>query len=266
MKRLFHTLTVFCAAGLLAALTACAGQAVSPETLPETSAETAGQAASSETSAEGSGEQETQSGEQKILIAYFTRLDNTAADVDAIIQGGGPYGSLGNSLEEADMDAVSSASITQIDGEVQGNVEAMARMIAEKTGGDLFSIQTAQNYPLNYDELIELGGEEKNQQARPELSTHVENMEDYDVIFLGYPNWWYDMPMAVYSFLEEYDLSGKTIIPFAASAGSGFSGTIASIQEIQPDAAVVEDGLHIPMGEVAEGQEQINAWIDELGI
>ena len=69
--------------------------------------------------------------------------------------------------------------------------------------------------------------------------------------------WWYDMPMAMYSFLEEYDLSGKTIIPFAASAGSGFSGTISAIQELQLNAAVVEDGLHIPMGDVAEGREQI---------
>ena len=91
-------------------------------------------------------------------------------------------------------------------------------------------------------------------------------MADYDVIFLGYPNWWYDMPMAMYSFLEEYDLSGKTIIPFAASAGSGFSGTISSIQELEPEAVVMENGLHIPMGDVANGQAEIETWISELGI
>lgn len=205
-------------------------------------------------------------GEPNILIAYFTRLDNTDATLEEIIQGGGPYGSLGDSLEDADVDAIASASITIMDGEAQGNVETMAQMIGSVTGGELFSIQTIQKYPVNYDELIDLGGAEKSQNARPELTTHVENMEKYDMIFLGYPNWWYDMPMAVYSFLEEYDLSGKTIIPFAASAGAGFSGTISTIQEMEPDATVVEDGLHIPMGDVAAGQEQIKEWISRLEI
>ena len=201
-----------------------------------------------------------------ILIAYFTRLDNTEATLDEIIQGGGPYGSLGDSFESADVDAIASASITVVNGQAQGNVETMAQIIQNTVGGDLFSIQTADSYPVNYDELIDLGGEEKSAAARPELSTQVENMADYDVIFLGYPNWWYDMPMAMYSFLEEYDLSGKTIIPFSASAGSGFSGTISSIQELEPEAVVMENGLHIPMGEVANGQAEIEAWISELGI
>lgn len=208
----------------------------------------------------------TDTGENNILIAYFTRLDNTDATLDEIVQGGGPYGSLGDSLEDADVDAITSASITMMDGEAQGNVETMAQMIASVTGGDLFSIQTAQKYPVNYDELIDLGGEEKSQNMRPELATHVENIDQYDVIFLGYPNWWYDMPMAIYSFLEEYNLSGKTIIPFATSAGSGFSGTISTIQEMQPNATVVEDGLHIPMGDVAGGREQIEEWISSLRI
>lgn len=186
--------------------------------------------------------------------------------MDEIVQGGGPYGYLGDSLEDADVDAIASASITVIDGETHGNVETMAQMIESVTGGCLFSIQTVQKYPVNYDELIELGREEKSQDARPELAANVENIEEYDVIFLGYPNWWYDMPMAMYSFLEEYDFSGKTIIPFVASAGSGFSGTISTIREMQPNATVVEEGLHIPMGDVAEGREQIEEWISGLKI
>ncbi len=209
---------------------------------------------------------ESTGADQNILIAYFTRLDNTDATLDEIIQGGGPYGSLGDSFESADVDAIVSASITVVNGQAQGNVETMAQMIQNTVGGDLFSIQTADSYPVNYDELIDLGGEEKSAAARPELSTQMENMADYDVIFLGYPNWWYDMPMAVYSFLKEYDLSGKTIIPFAASAGSGFSGTISSIQELGPGAVVMENGIYIPMGNVANGQAEIEAWISELGI
>lgn len=201
-----------------------------------------------------------------ILIAYFTRLDNTEATLDEIIQGGGPYGSLGNAFENAQVDAIASASITVVDGQAQGNVETMAQMIQSTVGGDLFSIQTVQSYPVDYNALIDLGGEEKATAARPELATHVENMAIYEVIFLGYPNWWYDMPMAVYSFLEEYDLSGKTVIPFTASAGSGFSGTIDSIRALQPQANIVDNGLHIAMGNVAGGMAEIESWIRELEI
>lgn len=257
MKKTISLLIVL--AALLAILTACSSSnndETSTVTPPTTSAS---QSNSVENSAQ-------ESDSHHILIAYFTRLDNTEAILDEIIQGGGPYGSLGDSFEGADVDAIASASITVVDGHAQGNVQTMAQMIQNTVGGDLFSIQTTDSYPVNYDELIDLGGEEKSAAARPELSTQVENMADYDVIFLGYPNWWYDMPMAMYSFLEEYDLSGKTIIPFAASAGSGFSGTISSIQELEPEAAVMESGLHIPMGEVANGQAEIEAWISELGI
>lgn len=201
-----------------------------------------------------------------ILIVYFTRLENTDADLDTIIQGGGPYGEIGNSYADADMDAISSASITVRNGKAEGNTMAVAQMIQELTGGDLFSIQTAQSYPVDYDELIDLGGEEKNNRIRPELVTQIENLEDYNIIFLGFPNWWLDMPMAVYSFLEAYDLSGKTVIPFATSAGSGLSDVINTIQELQPEAVVEENGLHIPMRQVAGAKDQVGVWIRELGV
>lgn len=200
----------------------------------------------------------------KILIAYFTRLDNTEAELEEILQGGGPYGPLGSSLEDADLDAVASASIQLIEGEVQGSTEAVARMIQEQTGGELFSIRTAQTYPVHYDTLIDQGGEERNQGVRPELISHVENMEEYDVVFLGFPNWWYDMPMAVYSFLEAYDFSGKTVIPFVTSASSGFSGTIDRMKNLMPEAAVVEPGFAVRMGDVPEAGSDIAAWLEGL--
>lgn len=241
-------------------LTGCSGQSNSDHGVSNT--ESGNPAVEESTSESG-----TQTpGESNILIAYFTRIDNTDADVDDIIQGGGPYGDLGDSLEDADMDAVSSASITLYDNQVHGNTQTIAQMIQENVGGNLFSIQTEESYPAYYDELIDIGGEEKAGDARPELSSHVENMEDYDVIYLGYPNWWQDMPMPVYSFLEEYDFSGKTIIPFAVTAGSGFSNTIASISEEALDAEVVENGLHIPMEEAAGAQSQVREWLSENGL
>lgn len=131
--------------------------------------------------------EESKGQEARVLIAYFTRLDNTEAELEEILQGGGPYGPLGDTLEGENLDAVTSASIQLIDGEVQGSTEAIARMIQKKTGGDLFSIQTTESYPVNYDTLIDQGGNEKNEGDRPELSNHVEDMEGYDIVFLGFP-------------------------------------------------------------------------------
>ena len=249
MKRIFALLLSGAAA---LSLTACADTAPAPtaDTAPAPTADTAPAPA-----AEG-----------RTLVAYFTRLDNTDATLDEIVQGGGPYGAVGDSLETADVDALSSASITVVDGQPQGNVQTLAQYIAAATGGELFSIQTEQSYPVDYDTLIDQGGEERRQSARPALSTQVEDMAAYDVVFLGFPNWWGDMPMAVYRFLEEYDLSGKTVIPFAASAGSGFSDTIAALGAAQPNAIVVDRGLHIPMREVAQSEPQVRDWLAELGL
>lgn len=203
---------------------------------------------------------------KNILIAYFTRLDNTDASLEEILQGGGPYGPIGTSFKDADMDAISSASIQVIEGEVQGSTEAVARMIQECTGGDLFSVQTVQDYPVDYDTLIDQGGEERNQKARPELAKLVEQMQDYDVVFLGFPNWWYDMPMGMYSFLENHDFAGKRVIPFVTSASSGFSDTIKTMQEMLPDAEIEKEGLAVRMGDVAGARTLVEEWINRLDL
>ena len=119
--------------------------------------------------------------ENRILIVYFTAAENSGVD------------------------AVASASYTTIDGEAVGRVRAVADMIQVQTGGDLFSVQTSTVYPADGGELIDQAAEEQNDDFRPELTSHIENLDEYDVIFVGYPNWWYDMPMAMYSFFEEYD-------------------------------------------------------------
>lgn len=181
--------------------------------------------------------------------------------MDEIIQGGGPYGSLGSSWKDADIDALSSASITVVDGQAQGNVQTIAQMIQKTIGGELFSIKTNSTYPIDYEQLIEQGEKEKGEKYRPELASHVEDMEKYEIVFLGYPNCWYDMPMAVYSFFEEYDFKDKKVIPFATSAGGGFSDTIDTIEKLIPEAEVVRDGFHIPMDNVAKAQPQVEEWL-----
>lgn len=99
---------------------------------------------------------------------------------------------------------------------------------------------------------------------RPELANHIANLDDYDTIFVGYPNWWYDMPMAMYSFFDEYDLSNKTIIPFNTSGGSAFSDTINTIKKLEPNANVIE-GITIRAEDVESSQNEINEWLNDLG-
>ncbi len=136
---------------------------------------------------------------------------------------------------------------------------------AADAGGDLFSIRTSVVYPADGGELIDYAAQEQEENARPELTTHLENLDGYDTIFIGYPNWWADLPMAVYSFFDEYDFSGKTIIPFNVHNGSRFSRTIQTIQELEPDATVVEDGFTVSEQTVAEAAEDVAAWLEGLG-
>lgn len=162
------------------------------------------------------------------------------------------------------VDTVANASrVATADG-VVGNCEFIAQAIQEAVGGDLFAIETVQEYPGTHEALLDFAYQELRQNARPELSHEIENLEDYDVIFLGYPNWNADLPMPLYTFLESYDFSGKTIISFVTHGGSGFSRTISTISSLQPNATVVEDGLSISRGNVANAAQEAMDWASEI--
>ena len=176
---------------------------------------------------------------ENILIAYFSVPENV--DTDGI-------------------DANSGASIVVKNKDVLGNMQYMAMTIQEAIGGELFRIKKKKKYPLEHETLVNQAKEEQNEEVRPELATHIENVEQYDIIFLGYPNWWGDMPQPLYTFLEEYDFSGKTIIPFNSHGGSGFSNTIEEIKKLQPNATVKDDGLSISRNDVADSEQEITDW------
>ena len=123
----------------------------------------------------------------------------------------------------------------------KGNTAIVADMIVELTGADRFEIlPKVDNYPMTYKELTDVAKEEQNQNARPKIASTVESFDSYDTIYLGYPIWWGDLPMICYTFLESYDFSGKTIIPFCTHAGSGNAGTQSKIQSAVPNADVKE--------------------------
>ena len=107
--------------------------------------------------------------------------------------------------------------------------------------------------------------EEQSTDARPAISGSIENMEQYDVIYVGYPNWWSDMPMILYTFFDTYDLSGKTIAPFCTSGGSGLSGTVNKIKELEPNAAIT-DGLHVGSSSSADLDNAVSDWLEQNNI
>ena len=214
-------------------------EAAEDDNAQEAPAEDTGDTASSDTETA----QEGQSESSNVLIAYFS----VPEDVDT-----------------EGIDANAGASVVVREGQVMGNLEYMADVIQQTIGGDLFRIETVEEYPLDHEPLVDQAAEEQDEEARPELSTQIENPDQYDTILLGYPNWWGDMPMALYTFLEEYDFSGKTIIPFTAHGGSGFSDTVDTIAELQPDAEVSEEGLSISRNDVADAQEEISSWAQGL--
>ena len=205
MKRIIALLTVI---ALVLAFAGCSANTKNDSTEAATTAnaETATAAKESATTENNASATETGSGSKSIVV-YFSRT-------------GEQYG------------------VGVIE---KGNTAIVADMIVEQTGADSFEILPKNdNYPMTYAELTDVAKEEQNQNARPEIKDTVQNFEQYDTVYLGYPIWWGDLPMICYTFLESYDLSGKTIIPFCTHAGSGNAGTQSKIQSAAPNATVKE--------------------------
>lgn len=186
---------------------------------------------------------QTDGSDSSILIAYFTWADNTQVE----------------NPDAVDVDATTSASVLP-----PGNAAKIAGWIRERTGGDLFSIIVEEPYSSDYDECLDRAADEKAEDARPALVSHVENMDQYDTVFIGFPNWWYTVPMAIHSFLEEYDFDGKTVIPFVTHGTGGLAGTIQDITADLPDSEILEPiGVYRP--EVDSSKPDVDAWLDSLG-
>ena len=210
------------------------------ETLPE-NIDLTDSSETETTTSEGNTEQGS-----NILVAYFSRS--------------------GNTVWEEGVDAVTSASINVMaDGEFAGNAELLAQMAQEATGGDLFLIQTADAYPSGYRDTTDQAKAEQNNDTRPELASHVDNMGQYDTIVLVYPNWWGTLPQPLVTFLEEYDFSGKMILPLCTHEGSRMGSSERAIASLCPDAVLL-DGLSVRGGNAASAQSDVETWINDSGI
>ena len=146
-----------------------------------------------------------------------------------------------------------------------GNTEILANFIHNYVGGDIVALEPTVAYPEDYNDLLDVAQEEQQSDARPEFNDLNIDIDDYDTIFIGYPNWWGDMPMIIYTFFDTYDLSGKTIAPFNTSGGSGLSRTVGTIRELEPDATVT-DGFTVLSDNVDNAMSDVEEWIDSLGL
>jgi flavodoxin len=150
----------------------------------------------------------------------------------------------------------------------KGNTHIIAEMIQEEVGGDLFHIQRATAYPTGYSDCTAEAQREKNANARPAL-LETKDIDDYDIIFLGYPIWWGDMPMPVYTFIEGHNWNGKTVIPFCTHAGSGLSGTVGTLRTKCVGATVL-DGFSIAgttaQNSRTQARQSVTNWLNGLNL
>ncbi len=211
-----------------------------PEQAVQGSTEMESAVAENDATAAAASEAESPAPKGNALAIYFSRVGNTDF----------PEG----------IDADSSASIRIDDNGLMGNAGQIAAWIAEEAGCETMEILTEETYPADYNETVDQAKQEQNEGFRPLLKADEKAVEDYETIYLVFPNWWGDLPMPVYSFLEAHNLAGKTVNVFVTHEGSRFSNTVGTIAELEPGADVRE-GLAIQGGSVSDSEQTVRQWV-----
>ena len=176
------------------------------------------------------------------------------------------YFSVPETTNPKNMNVDEENSTVVIDGKVLGNTQYLAQVIQKHSGADIFRIEPETPYPMNHAELEQIATKEKQTYARPAIAEKIRKFSDYKIFFVGYPNWYGDMPNILYTFFEEYSFSGKIIIPFVTSGSKGFSNTISKIEELQPNANVIENGLSVSRNDVHNSEKYVQNWLKDLGL
>nr|WP_321269954.1 flavodoxin [uncultured Tolumonas sp.] len=200
-----------------------------------------------------------------VFLSFYANAEQTSAIHKKILI---VYFSQPEKINLQDTDGFSGASVLVKNNNVLGSTQYIAQIIQQQTKGDLFRIETVKDYPTQHDPLVKYAEKEQQANTHPELKAKVQNLADYDRVFIGYPIWWYKMPMALYSFLEQHDLSGKTIIPFSTHGGSRFSGSINEIARLQPNAKIINQGLTISRSDVADDDTEADVieWLHDISV
>ena len=242
MKKLF---SVFMVLALVLGLTACGSkndeEGTSQGTAPETSVQTAGDENSVNGGAGGT---------------------EASSDTQEPVQ----TEASGGSSQEETKGAGTKALVVYFSA--TGNTKAVAETLAELKGADIYEIVPEQPYTdedLNYnDRTTRATAEQNDPDARPAIQGSITDFEQYEVVYVGYPIWWGDMPRILYTFFDTYDFSGKTIAPFCTSGGSGLSGTPGTIAELESGATVL-DGLHVSDSAAGSSESSVSQWLADIG-
>ncbi|MGP3756812.1 flavodoxin [Streptomyces sp. IBSNAI001] len=183
--------------------------------------------------------------ESRILVAYFSVPETDDPD--------------GMSEDEENSTHV-------VDGNVLGNTQYVAQIISRRTGAEVFRIETAEQLPLDHDTLEDLALKQQEAGERPKLKSPIRNLEDYDTVFVGYPIWWYELPMPMHTFFEGHDFSGKNVIPFSTHGGNGLSGTVETITETVSDSAIVGNAFTISRDDMGDAEAEVGDWLERIGM
>ena len=265
---------------LLLGLTACGNSSAASGQDSATPQETVAEAPEAEAPDEGEKTEETEettdspapeetaqaSTEQESAVA-----DNDANAAAASEDGGSArqsdtlvvyFSRVGNTDFQETVDADSSASIRIDENGPMGNAGQIAAWIADASGAETMEILTEETYPADYNETVSQAKQEQSVGFRPLLKADEKAVEEYSTIYLVFPNWWGDLPMPVYSFLDAHDLTGKTVNVFVTHEGSGFSNTVGTIEELEPGAEV-RQGLAVQGGSVTDEEQNIRQWVND---
>ncbi|CRY55361.1 flavodoxin [Yersinia intermedia] len=185
------------------------------------------------------------SAQSRTLIIYFSQPEEMKPDA---------------------VDGFSGASVLQKNTPETGSTQFVAQLIQKQTQGDLFRIETAIPYPRQHDALLRVAEKEQQTKARPSLKTPLPDLSDYDTIYIGYPIWWYTMPMVIYSLFEQNDFAGKTVIPFTTHGGSRLADSLQEIARMQPQAKLVTRALAISRNDISDPDvpTQVEQWVKQV--
>ena len=223
----------------------------------EVTAEETEETGAPEQAVQGSTEMESAVAENDVTAAAASEAESPAPKGNALAI---YFSRVGNTDFPEGFDADSSASIRIDDNGLMGNAGQIAAWIAEEAGCETMEILTEETYPADYNETVDQAKQEQNEGFRPLLKADEKAVEDYDTIYLVFPNWWGDLPMPVYSFLEAHNLAGKTVNVFVTHEGSRFSNTVGTIAELEPGSDVRE-GLAIQGGSVSDSEQTVRQWV-----
>lgn len=215
------------------------------------------------TPSEGSIQMQEQTSETGEILQQETAQDGTVNEADGATSSNilvAYFSWADNAVLEDDVDAVTSPSVV-----APGNVQALAGWVQEATGGDLFSIRVTEPYSSDWDDCLARANQERGENARPALQENVENLDQYDTVFLGYPNWWYGVPMALLTFLEQNDLSGKQVYLFCSHGTGGLASSVEIITETAPEAIISDNIFDCYEEDAASSRGAIQEWVNELG-